>query len=209
MGKTKILLSVISLGLLVIIVIIFTFNFMGKNEVQKVPENDPVFEEKVSANNEDNFIDEDDDFIDHDDLEEPLHLIFSSGVGAWRTEIQLANDGSFTGKHEDFNGGESGNGYLSTTYMNEFTGQFSEIKKLDAETYSMKLLDINYQYEDGEEWIEGKGKYIATEAYGFEEGEYFLLYSPDKNTQDLDEDLLSWGGGHGIYPNSSNESVSH
>lgn len=209
MGKTKILLSAIGLGLLVIVVIIFTFNFIGKDEVQKEPENDLAFEGNDSANNEDNSINEDDDFIDHDDLEEPLHLMFFSGAGAWSTEIQLANDGYFTGKYEDFNGGESGNGYLSTTYMNEFNGKFSEIKKLDAETYSMKLLDIDYKYEDGKEWIEDKGKYIATEAYGFEEGEDFLLYSPNKNTQDLDEDLLSWGGGHGIYPNSSNESVLH
>lgn len=209
MGKSKMLLSAIGFGLLVIVVIIFTFNFIGKEEVQKELENDLVFTENDSANNEDDFIDEDDDLIDHDDLEEPLHLIFFSGVGAWQTVIELANDGSFTGKYEDFNGGESGNGYLSTTYMNEFNGQFSDIKKLDAETYSMELLAINYTYEDGEEWIEDKGKYIATEAYGFEEGEDFLLYSPNKNTQDLDEDLLSWGGGHGIYPNSSNESVLH
>lgn len=209
MGKNTVLLSAIGLGLLVIVVIISTINFKGKDEVQKEPENDFVSEEKDSANNEEDFIEEDEDIIDHIDFEEPLHLMFFSGAGAWHTEIQLANDGSFTGMYEDFNGGESGNGYLSTTYMNQFNGQFSEIKKLDAETYSMKLIDIYYKYEDGEEWIEDKGKYIATEAYGFEEGEDFLLYGPNKNTQDLDEELLSWGAGHAIYPNSSNESVLH
>lgn len=149
-----------------------------------------------------------DSLIDHDTYEDPMHLVFSSGAGAWRTEIKLASDGSFTGKYEDANAGMSEDGYLSTNYISEFTGLFDEIERPDEETYSMKLLDINYEHEEGEEWIEDNIKYIATEAYGFEEGEDFFLYSPKKNIGDLNEDLLSWRGGH-VSNSSSSKELQH
>lgn len=143
--------------------------------------------------------------IDHEDFEEPLHLAFLSGAGAWSTVIELYSDGSFTGKYEDANAWMPGNGHTSTNYISEFTGWFGEIESVDEETYSMKLLDINYEHEPGEEWIEDHVKYIASEAYGFEEGEDFYLYSPNKQTNDLNEELLSWGGGHGSYEHSQQE----
>lgn len=133
-----------------------------------------------------------DNFINHDDFEEPMQLRFSSGAGAWSTVIHLASDGSFSGIYLDANSGMFGDGYLSTNYISVFTGTFDEVEKLDEATYAMKLLDISYEHEDGEEWIEDQIKHIATEAYGFEEGKNFFLYSPQKSIQDLNEDFLSW-----------------
>lgn len=134
-----------------------------------------------------------DGFIDHDQFEDPLELVFSSGVGAWGTVIELSSDGSFTGVYQDANAGMYGNGYMSTNYISVFTGWFGEIERIDEDTYSMKLLDINYEYEENEEWIEDNIKYIASEPYGLEEGKNFFLYSPEKHIQDLSDDFLSWG----------------
>jgi hypothetical protein len=142
-----------------------------------------------------------DGFFDHDDFEDSMQLRFSSGAGAWSTVIHLARDGSFTGIYLDANSGMFGDGYLSTNYISVFTGMFGEIERIDEDTYSMKLLDINYEHEDGEEWIEDNIKHIATEAYGFEEGKNFFLYSPQKSIQDLNEDFLSW---RSMSPNDSN-----
>ncbi|GEN30970.1 hypothetical protein CQU01_12080 [Cerasibacillus quisquiliarum] len=64
-----------------------------------------------------------------------MYQIFSSDLGAWSIEIKLTSDGSFTGKYEDANAGMSGNGYLSTNYINKFTSCFDEIQRLDVETY--------------------------------------------------------------------------
>lgn len=199
-----------------VITILFALSFVliacsnSNDSASKDTKNDNMSEENNSESSSEENSNESsenrkDSLIDHDKFEDPMHLIFSSGAGAWRTEIQLASDGSFTGKYEDANAGMSGSGYMSTNYISEFTGSFGEIQKLDEETYSMKLLDINCEYEEDEEWIEDNVKYIATEAYGFEEGEDFLLYSPKKYTQDLNEDLLSWGGGHGSYSSPSKE----
>lgn len=132
-------------------------------------------------------------FIDHEDFEDPMELVFSSGVGAWQTFIQLASDGSFTGVYEDANAGMFGNGYLSTNYISEFTGWFDEIERIDEDTYSMKLIELDYKYESDEEWIDDQIKYIASYAYGFEEGKYFYLYSPQKDKQGFTDDFLSWG----------------
>ena len=131
--------------------------------------------------------------IEHQDFDEPMELTFSSGAGAWRTFLNLNSDGTFSGVYSDSNAGMSGNGYLSTIYISEFEGVFGEIERIDDETYSMKLLELNQKYEIGEEWIDNNVKYIAAETYGLEEGKNFYLYTPHKNKDELSMDVLSWG----------------
>lgn len=195
---------------IVVITVLFALSFVliacsnSNDSASKDTNNDNVPKKNDSESSSDEDSNElnknrKDNLIEHDKFQDPMDLRFYSGKGAWSTEIQLASDGSFTGRYEDANSGMSGDGYFSSNNISEFTGLFGEFKRLDEDTYSMKLLDINYKHEDDEEWIEDNIKYIATEAYGFEEGEDFLLYSPNKNMQDLNEELLSWGAGHGIH----------
>lgn len=127
-------------------------------------------------------------------FEDTLELTFSSGVGAWATVMYLEKDGSFTGKYEDANiGYDDERGYYGMNDICEFTGKFTNIKKIDSKTYSMKLEDINYKYEIGKKWTENKTEYTATDAYGLRKGKDFTLYSPGKSLDGLDEEFLSWG----------------
>ena len=45
----------------------------------------------------------------------PMTYIFTSGVGAWETELTLYADGTFTGQFHDSNMGETGYGYPNGT----------------------------------------------------------------------------------------------
>lgn len=141
--------------------------------------------------------------IDHLDFLTPVEFSFSSGVGAWRTAITLHRDGYFTGTYQDANAGMSGDGYLATNYISEFTGQFKNIKQFGELTYTMELHDIEYRYPLNEEWIENQTKFIATDAYGLSEGIDFILHTPETPLGALNDEFLSWAR---ILRDETNES---
>ena len=81
-------------------------------------------------------------------------LVFASGAGAWGTELQIAEDGSFQGQYHDSDMGSTGEGYpKGTRYFSEFTGQFSEPEKVNEYTYKMTINEIKYANEVGSEEI--------------------------------------------------------
>ena len=123
----------------------------------------------------------------------PLDLTFASGAGAWCTGITLERDGSFTGAYHDSEMGEQGEGYPNgSCYISTFSGRFGNVRRVDGHTWAMTLEDLTVQETPGEEWIEDGVRYIASEAYGLEEGTEFFLYSPETPTEGLDGEFLIW-----------------
>lgn len=121
-----------------------------------------------------------------------LNLTFASGVGAWSTDVVLQNDGSFSGMYSDWN--PATEDYLpprGELYICEFTGKFTDIEKLNDYSYQMTIGDMVLENPIGEEWIEDDMLYIATEPYGLDGGEQFILYTPDTPLTELSEDLLA------------------
>ena len=55
----------------------------------------------------------------------PQTFVFSSGAGAWSTQISIKADGTFTGHYEDADAGDAGDGYDSTVYQCDFSGRFT------------------------------------------------------------------------------------
>ena len=69
-----------------------------------------------------------------------VDFTFSSGAGAWETRLNIQADGSFSGEYWDMDMGSTGDGYPNgTQYGNTFTGTFTDLKKVNDYTYSMKL----------------------------------------------------------------------
>ena len=59
-------------------------------------------------------------------------FIFSRGAGAWRTELQIREDGSLSGRFEDANMGEIGEeNPQGTIYESVFTGRLGSPVRLD------------------------------------------------------------------------------
>ena len=121
---------------------------------------------------------------------------FSSGAGAWFTELHIRDTGSFDGHYQDADMGDSGDGYPNgTLYDCDFYGTFDHLEKVDDFTYKMKLSDISFQREpETEEIIDGV-RYIYSDAYGLD-GEDFYLYLPGSRVADLPQAFRDWVGYH-------------
>ena len=129
-------------------------------------------------------------------FEESEDFYFSSGAGAWGTEMTVFNGGHFKGNFHDTNMGETGDKYPNgTVYMCDFSGEFTEVKKIDKYSYSMKLGNIKPDKEPETEELKDNIRYIYAEPYGLEDGEEFILYLPETPTEGLSEEFLSWWPG--------------
>ncbi len=120
--------------------------------------------------------------------------IFCSGAGAWSTLITLSSDGSFIGDFGDSDMGDADEAYPNGThYFRGFSGQFTDLQKINDYTYSMTL-DTLTPWE-AKDHILGGVRYIASDPYGFESGRSFLMYTPDSPIDALTESFLSWISG--------------
>jgi len=129
-------------------------------------------------------------------FEDSQEFIFSSGAGGWATVMTVYNGGHFKGEFHDSNMGEMGNEYpRGTVYLCNFKGVFTDIKKIDENTYSMKLGEVDLNKQPNTREIKDKILYIYAQPYGLEEGEEFILYTPDTPLKELSEEFLSWWPG--------------
>ncbi len=132
-------------------------------------------------------------------FEAPLEMCYSSGGGAWGTDLVLNNDGTFTGYFSDMNLGEIGEGYPNgTIYQCEFSGAFTDFVKLDDLTYSMKLSSLLYDEkaaESGKEYISEGVRYVSEKPCGIVGGEEFVFYLPETPVSLVPEEaLFYWFG---------------
>lgn len=119
--------------------------------------------------------------------------VFSSGVGAWSTELKILADGSFTGKYHDSEMGETGEGYPDgTVYGCTFSGRLSLAGQADE--YAWKLQVDSLALDEGQvkEAVEDGIRYVTAEPYGLSEGDEMLLHRPGTPVSALTEDQLFW-----------------
>lgn len=119
---------------------------------------------------------------------------FSSGAGAWSTELLLNEDGTFSGRYHDTDMGDADDAWYpnGTVHYCRFTGRFALAKQTVSYCYPLTLVELDTQ--NGEEHIEDGVRYIPDQAYGLHSGTDFLLYTPDAPIDALPEEFLSWPG---------------
>lgn len=161
------------------------FGFV-RDSSKSIEENLRDFEEMMSGRKrQDNAAD-----CDALPFEGGMEMIFSSGVGAWRTYLTLDPDGSFTGEYTDSDAGDTGEDYPNgTQYICQFHGSFGEIKQMSDTFYSLVLKELvtDTEHPEGEEWIEEGVRYVSSAPYGLdgEDGEtlkpgaVFWFYTPE------------------------------
>ena len=111
---------------------------------------------------------------------------FSSGAGGWWEEFTIEKDGYFTGKYYDADMGSS------KVYSSSYSGQFTDLTKVDEHTYKMTLSDISYKENpDTKEDIDGT-LYIYTEAYCLGDNDTFTVYLPGTPLSKLSEEIMIW-----------------
>lgn len=122
-----------------------------------------------------------------------IEFYFSSGAGAWGTELHISPDGSFSGNHHDSNMGETGEGYPNgSEYCCDFTGRFSPLKKINAHTYSLRIEDLQYAKTPGTEEIREGVRYAYTTAFGLTKTEEMVLYLPGTPLEEIPEGFRDW-----------------
>lgn len=118
----------------------------------------------------------------------PECFLFSSGAGAWRTELHLNTDGSFEGEYTDSN---MGSGEL--LYCN-FSGQFSEPVQVDEFVWSVTVEALELEDTPGETtYVKADNlNRIASTPYGLENAKEVLIYLPGAAAEDLPEMFRNW-----------------
>lgn len=118
---------------------------------------------------------------------------FSSGAGGWADEFVIEKDGSFTGVFHDSEMGSTGEGYPNgTMYSSTYSGNFTDLTKVDEYTYQMTRSDISYKEELGKEEILDEIMYIYTEAYALGGSDTFYVYLPGTPISRFSEEIWIW-----------------
>ena len=122
-----------------------------------------------------------------------LEWSFSSGAGAWSTELYIAEDGSFTGNYHDSEMGEAADDYQNgTVYYSTFSGQMSLTEQADDAAWAVRIDSLTLQDAPGNEYIDEGIRFVATDPYGISEGDEMLLYLPGTPVEALTEDMRIW-----------------
>ena len=133
-------------------------------------------------------------------LEFPGEFTFSSGAGAWATNLTLNADGTFEGDYHDSEMGLTGEGYPNgTVYICTFQGRFTDAQPMDEYSYRLTLDSVTVDERPDEE-IRDKILYAAAGPHGLTgsapestaPARDFVLYTPETPVDGLDEDFLSW-----------------
>lgn len=122
----------------------------------------------------------------------PECFLFSSGAGAWRTELSIAPDGSFTGAYTDTNAGWEG--HPAEQYYCNFSGQFSEPEQVSEFVWSVTVEALELEDTPGETtYVKADNlNRIASTPYGLENAKEVLIYLPGAAAEDLPEMFRSW-----------------
>lgn len=122
----------------------------------------------------------------------PEALYFSSGVGAWRTELRVQADGSFSGDYSDMDMGDAGEDYPNgTQYVCQFSGQFTQPEKVGDYAYSVKIQSITSDEPGQESYVDGV-RVITSAPVGLENSGEILIYLPQAPVSQLPESFLIW-----------------
>ena len=120
-----------------------------------------------------------------------LEWSFSSGVGAWSTDLTIQADGTFTGEYHDSEMGDAEEKYPNgTVYVCRFSGKMSVSEKTDDKSWKIRVDQL--EKEPMEETIEDGVRYVPSDAYGLAEGDEMILYAPGTPVSVLSEDMRMW-----------------
>ncbi|MBO5999581.1 MAG: DUF1311 domain-containing protein [Lachnospiraceae bacterium] len=122
-----------------------------------------------------------------------LDFNFSSGAGGWGTELYIGGDGSFYGSYHDSEMGEiTDETPHGAYYCCDFSGQFTELKKVNDYTYSTSIARMTYEKEAGTDEIKDQIMYHYTDPYGLDGAETIYIYLPEAKVADLPESFVGW-----------------
>ena len=128
---------------------------------------------------------------------------FSSGAGAWATELIMGKSGSFIGNYHDSEMGETGEGYPDgSVYGCTFHGTISDLNQADEYTWTAK---ISVEQDEGQvpEAIEDGIRFVTTAPYGLENAKSVTVFLPGTPVELLPEGFMVWSHLQEIAPDTA------
>lgn len=126
---------------------------------------------------------------------------FSSGSGAWVTMMTLNSDGTFSGDFHDSDMGATGSGYPNGMRSESiFTGKFSNLRKIDENTFVATVTSLNVSDTIGRQYVEYGVLITITEVYGMKQGQTAVFARQGRTASDIGEEAKIW-----IYPITGQE----
>ena len=118
---------------------------------------------------------------------------FSSGAGAWSTDLRILPDGSFSGEFHDSEMGECAEAYPDgTIYGCSFVGQMSLVEQVNENTWKIRIDGLHQDESQPAETIDDGIRFVKTEPYGISLGDEMLLYRPGTPVDVLSEEMQLW-----------------
>ena len=122
-----------------------------------------------------------------------LVFYYSSGVGGWFVELNVAPDGSFKGNYHDSEMGESADEYPNgTVYGCLFHGQLEAGGMLDSGAVELTVASVEMDEGQLDEVIEDGIRYVTVAPAGLKAGESLELFRPGYPVEELPEGYLFW-----------------
>ena len=115
--------------------------------------------------------------------------LMSSGAGGWAAYFNVDASGSFVYNYHDFD--------IGKYYICHAQGTLGEVTQIDDYTYTVEVLSMTYEYNEGDEWTETdmdgiEIDYVAADSYGIHEGDILYFYLDGIDISQLSEDYLRW-----------------
>ena len=121
-----------------------------------------------------------------------LEWSFSSGAGAWSTDIRFNPDGTFSGEFHDSEMGDAADAYPDgTIYLCTFTGRMTLIEPLDEYSWRVRVDELEPDEQEAETIADGV-RYVKAEPYGLSVGDEMRLYRPGTPVHLLSEEMRMW-----------------
>ena len=79
-----------------------------------------------------------------------------------------------------------------TVYKSVFTGRLGSPVQLDENSYQVDILEMKYENPVKTEKIQSGILYRYTTAYGLEDAESLIFYTPGTDTEELSEEVKMW-----------------
>lgn len=126
---------------------------------------------------------------------------FESGAGAWDTTLTVNAQGEFEGEYHDSDLGDTGEGYDNgTLYLSQFTGRFTDVKKISDYVYEAKVTDLTYAEEPEKIQIVDGVRQIFSVANGIAGTDRVRFYLPGAELSILPREYVEWvEGDFGAY----------
>lgn len=115
--------------------------------------------------------------------------------------MTLNSDGTFSGDFHDSDMGATGSGYPNGMRSESiFTGKFSNLRKIDENTFVATVASLNVSDTIGRQYVEDGVLITVTEVYGMKQGQTAVFARQGRTVSDIGEEAKIW-----IYPITGQE----